>query len=140
MANRWPKRSLPAPTLTGCWTCACPTISRLWSRSSLPLLSDEELAWRRQWAETLRAETDKALLGDFGFNLGRWGSYGEWFYGIAADPDYTRAWYDLKIENLLANVERYRRGRGRQHRRRLADGGLWHAEGDDDLAPHVRSR
>ena len=54
-----------------------------------------------------RAETDKALVGDFGFNLGRWGSYGEWFYGIAADPDYTRAWYDLKIENLLANVERY---------------------------------
>ena len=73
----------------------------------LPLLSDEELAWRRHWSETLRAETDKALLGDFGFNLGRWGSYGEWFYGIAVDPDYVRAWYDIKIENLLANVERY---------------------------------
>jgi uroporphyrinogen decarboxylase len=73
----------------------------------LPLLDDEELGWRRHWAETLRAETDKALVGDFGFNLGRWGSYGEWFYGIAADPDYTRAWYDYKIENLLANVERY---------------------------------
>ena len=29
------------------------------------------------------------------------------FYGIAADPDYARAWYDLKIENLLANVELY---------------------------------
>jgi uroporphyrinogen decarboxylase len=73
----------------------------------LSLLNDEELAWRRRWAETLRAETDKALVGDFGFNLGRWGSYGEWFYGIAADPDYTRAWYDLKIENLLANVALY---------------------------------
>lgn len=73
----------------------------------LPLLSDEELAWRRHWAETLRAETDRALVGDFGFNLGRWGSYGEWFYGIAADPDYTRAWYDLKIGNLLANVALY---------------------------------
>jgi uroporphyrinogen decarboxylase len=73
----------------------------------LPMLSDEELGWRRYWAETLKAETDKALIGDFGFNLGRWGSYGEWFYGIAADPDYTRAWYDFKIENLLTNVERY---------------------------------
>jgi uroporphyrinogen decarboxylase len=73
----------------------------------LPLLNAEELAWRRHWAETLRAETDKALVGDFGFNLGRWGSYGEWFYGIAADKDYTRAWYDLKIENLLANVALY---------------------------------
>lgn len=73
----------------------------------LPILSDEELVWRRHWAETLRAETDKALIGDFGFNLGRWGSYGEWFYGIAADPGYTRAWYDKKIENLLVNVERY---------------------------------
>jgi uroporphyrinogen decarboxylase len=73
----------------------------------LPLLDDDELAWRRQWAGTLRAETDKALLGDFGFNLGRWGSYGEWFFGIAAEPGYTRAWYDLKIENLMANIELY---------------------------------
>ena len=73
----------------------------------LPLLSEEELNWRRHWAETLRAETDKALLGDFGFNLGRWGSYAEWFYGIAADPEYARAWYDLKIEKLLANIELY---------------------------------
>jgi hypothetical protein len=73
----------------------------------LPLLDDQELAWRRRWAETLRAETDKALLGDFGFNLGRWGSYGEWFFGIAAEPGYTKAWYDLKIENLMANIELY---------------------------------
>ncbi len=73
----------------------------------LPVLSDEELEWRRRWAETLRAETDKALLGDFGFNLGRWGSYPEWFYAIAADPDYVLAWYERKIEVLLTNVELY---------------------------------
>jgi len=73
----------------------------------LPVLSEEELEWRRRWAETLRAETDKALLGDFGFNLGRWGSYQEWFYTFAADPDYMLAWYDRKIENLLANMELY---------------------------------
>ena len=73
----------------------------------LPILSDEELAWRRHWAETLRAETDKAITGDFGFNLGRWGSYADWFYALAARPDYVRAWYDAKIEALLTNVELY---------------------------------
>ncbi len=73
----------------------------------LLLFSEEELAWRRHWAKTLRAETDKALVGDLGLNLGRWGSYAEWFYGLAADRDYTQAWYDLKVDNLLANVELY---------------------------------
>ena len=73
----------------------------------LPVLRDEELAWRRHWAENLRAETDRALLGDFGFSLGRWGSYGEWLCGIAANPDYTLAWYDRKTENLLTNAELY---------------------------------
>jgi uroporphyrinogen decarboxylase len=76
---------------------------------AIPLvtLNDEELAWRRHWAETLRAETDKALVGDFGFNLGRWGSYQEWLYTLGADPDYVRAWYDRKIENLLENARLY---------------------------------
>jgi len=73
----------------------------------LPLFSDEDLEFRRHWAETLRAETDKALLGEFGLNLGRWGSYQEWLYGLAADPDYARAWCDRKLENLLANVALY---------------------------------
>jgi uroporphyrinogen decarboxylase len=68
---------------------------------AIPLitLSEEELAWRRHWAETLRAETDKALVGDFGFNLGRWGSYQEWLYTLGADPG--------KIENLLYNIRLY---------------------------------
>jgi hypothetical protein len=73
----------------------------------LVTLNDEELAWRRQWAERLRAETDKALIGDFGFNLGRWGSYSEWLYTMGDDPDYVRAWYDRKIEALLENVRLY---------------------------------
>ncbi len=76
---------------------------------TIPLitLSHEELTWRKHWAETLRAETDKALVGDFGFNLGRWGSYQEWLYTLGADPDYVRCWYDRKIENLLENVKLY---------------------------------
>ena len=73
----------------------------------LPLFSDEDLEWRRHWSRTLRAETDKALLGGFGLNLGRWGSYQEWFYGLGADRDYVRAWYDRKIENMLANMALY---------------------------------
>lgn len=79
------------------------------SVEDIPLitLSDEELAWRRHWAETLRAETDKALVGDFGLNLGRWGSYQEWLYTLGADPDFVRRWYDRKIENLLENVKLY---------------------------------
>jgi uroporphyrinogen decarboxylase len=74
----------------------------------MPLFSDEELAWRRHWAETLRRETDKALLGDFGRILGRWGSYQEWMYTIAADPAYVLAFYERKTESLLANLRLYR--------------------------------
>ncbi len=73
----------------------------------LPTLSDEELQWRQQWAATLRSNTDKALLGDFGFNLGRWGSYQEWLYQMGADEDYVRAWYERKLECLLKNIQLY---------------------------------
>jgi uroporphyrinogen-III decarboxylase len=76
-------------------------------RIPLTTFDEEELEWRRQWAETLRAETDKALIGDFGANLGRWGSYQEWLYMLGADPDWVSSWYDRKIENLLTNVELY---------------------------------
>jgi hypothetical protein len=79
------------------------------SLESLPLspFSDEELAWRRQWAETLRSETDKFLMGDFGVNLGRWGSYQEWLLHIAANPEWTLAWYERKVELLLQDVQLY---------------------------------
>jgi uroporphyrinogen decarboxylase len=73
----------------------------------LPVFSDEELTWRRHWAETLRAETEKALIGDFGAVLGRWGSYQEWLYTIAADPEYVLAFYKRKIENLLTDMQLY---------------------------------
>ena len=74
---------------------------------SLPLFTDEDLRWRQHWAETLRAETDKALIGGFGSALGRWGSIQEWLYTIAAEPDYVLAFYELKTENLLANMRLY---------------------------------
>jgi hypothetical protein len=76
---------------------------------SIPLkpFNEEELEWRQQWAETLYAETDKALVGDFGVNLGRWGSYQEWLYMIAADPAWVRTWYDRKIELLLTDIQLY---------------------------------
>ncbi len=70
----------------------------------MPLLGDEDLAWFRRWAETLRAETDKALVGDPGVVLARWGSYQEWLYMLAADPDYVHAFYQRKLENMLANI------------------------------------
>jgi uroporphyrinogen decarboxylase len=73
----------------------------------MPVFTDEELAWRRHWAETLRRETDKALVGDFGAILGRWGSYQEWMYTIGADPGYVLAFYERKIENLLTNMRLY---------------------------------
>jgi uroporphyrinogen decarboxylase len=76
------------------------------------IFSDEELAWVRGWAETLHAETDKALVGDPGIILGRWGSYQEWLLTIAADPDYVRAFYERKVENLLANLRLYAQAAG----------------------------
>jgi len=69
--------------------------------------TDEELEWARRWAETLRAETDKALIGDPGVSLTRWSSYQEWLYTIAADPAYVLAFYDRKVENMLTNLELY---------------------------------
>ncbi|NOZ50046.1 MAG: methyltransferase [Chloroflexi bacterium] len=69
--------------------------------------TDEELGWARRWAERLRAETDKALLGDPGVVLTRWSSYQEWLYTLAADPDYVLAFYDRKVENMLTNLELY---------------------------------
>jgi hypothetical protein len=74
---------------------------------SLPLFTDEDLQSRWHWAEKLRAETDRALIGGFGPILGRWGSYQEWLYTIAADPDYVLAFYELKTQNLLANMKLY---------------------------------
>jgi len=73
----------------------------------MPVFDEEELAWRGHWAEKLRLETNKALVGDFAAVLGRWGSYEQWLYSLAADPDYVLAFYERKIENLLTNVERY---------------------------------
>ena len=69
--------------------------------------TDEELEWAQRWAQTLRAETDKALFGEPGLILGRWSSYQEWLHTIAADPDYVLAFYERKVENLLTNIELY---------------------------------
>lgn len=74
----------------------------------MPIFTDEDLTWRRYWAETLRAETDKALLGEFGPILGRWGSYQEWMLTIAADPDYVLAYYARKTERLIELLGLYR--------------------------------
>ena len=74
---------------------------------NLPVLSDEDLEWLRHWAETMRAGTDKALVGEFPFILGRWGSYQEWMTTIGYDPDYVIAFYERKTENLLTNMELY---------------------------------
>jgi uroporphyrinogen decarboxylase len=71
------------------------------------ILGDEELAWARHWAETLRAETDKALIGESGMNMGRWSSYQEWLLTVAADPDYVRAYYERKVECVLTNLRLY---------------------------------
>jgi uroporphyrinogen decarboxylase len=73
----------------------------------MPPFSDEELNWRRRWAETLRRETDKAILGDFGPILGRWGSYQEWMLTLAADPEYVLAFYERKTEALIRNMALY---------------------------------
>jgi uroporphyrinogen decarboxylase len=73
----------------------------------MPQFSDEELNWRRHWAETLRHESDKAIIGDFGPILGRWGSYQEWMLNVAADPNYVLAYYDRKVEALIRNMSLY---------------------------------
>jgi uroporphyrinogen decarboxylase len=76
------------------------------------LFGDDDLAWRRRWATTLRAETDKAIVGEFGPILGRWGSYQEWLLTVAADPDYVRSFNERKAENLVANAKLYREAVG----------------------------
>ena len=78
----------------------------------LAVTSDEELEWVRRYARRLRAETDKALLGESGLALTRWGSHQEWLVTIAADPGYVRDFYDRKIENLLTNIRLYAQAMG----------------------------
>src|SRR5690606_7805402 len=73
----------------------------------MPVFPEEELVWRRHWAETLRAGTDKALVGDFAAVLGRWGSYQEWLLTLAANPEYVRAYNERKTEVLLTNMQLY---------------------------------
>ena len=73
----------------------------------MPLISDEDLEFRKKWAETLHTETDKAILGSLGPILGRWGSYQEWMLTIALDPGYVIEYYERKIENLLENARIY---------------------------------
>ncbi|MHB1296399.1 MAG: uroporphyrinogen decarboxylase family protein [Anaerolineae bacterium] len=70
----------------------------------MPVFTEEELRWRQHWAETLRHETDKAIVGDFGYPLGRWGSYQEWMTTVGTDPDYVLAYNERKIENMLTNM------------------------------------
>ncbi len=74
---------------------------------NLELYTDEELDWCYDWAEKLRSDTDKAVIGGFDLILGRWGSYQEWMLTIAANPEYVKQWYEYKLENLLANVKLY---------------------------------
>jgi uroporphyrinogen decarboxylase len=76
------------------------------------VFGDEELAWARHWATTLRAETDRALIGEPGLNLGRWSGYPEWLLTLGANPDYVRAYYERKIENVLANLGLYAQALG----------------------------
>lgn len=73
----------------------------------MPLFTAEDLEWRRRYAATLRARTDKALLGEFGMILGRWGSYQEWMLTVAGDPDYVRAYYERKCACMIRNAELY---------------------------------
>jgi uroporphyrinogen decarboxylase len=76
------------------------------------LFGEDDLEWRHRWATTLRAETDKAIIGEFGLILGRWGSYQEWLMTVAADPDYVKAFNERKAENLIANARLYREAVG----------------------------
>jgi hypothetical protein len=76
------------------------------------LFGDDDLAWRRRWATTLRAETDKAIVGEFGLILGRWGSYQEWLMTVAAEPEYVKAFYERKVENLIANARLFKEAVG----------------------------
>lgn len=73
----------------------------------LPIIGDDELEWVGRYAARLRSETDRALLGESGLALTRWGSHQEWLYTVAAEPDYVRAFYDRKVETLLTNLRLY---------------------------------
>ncbi|MBC8253054.1 MAG: methyltransferase [Ardenticatenia bacterium] len=74
---------------------------------SLVPYTDEELEWAQRYAQTLRGETDKALLGESGLALTRWGSHQEFLFTLAADPDYVRAWYHRKVDFILSNIRLY---------------------------------
>lgn len=70
-----------------------------------PLFDREEIRFRKQTAERLRRETDKALVLDITDNI-RWQtSIPNWLYAMAADPERTYALHEKKSSNLLSRVK-----------------------------------
>jgi uroporphyrinogen decarboxylase len=69
---------------------------------------DEDYRFCGDEAKRLFEETDKALVGDFGVNLGRPGSYEEWFILLATEPDYMKEYHDKKSDHIVSLLKKYR--------------------------------
>ncbi|HUV08894.1 MAG TPA: uroporphyrinogen decarboxylase family protein, partial [Spirochaetia bacterium] len=74
--------------------------------------SDEEYRFCGEQAERLFKETDKALIGDFGVNLGRSGSYENWFVLLALEPSYMKEYHDKKSDHIVGLLIKYKQAMG----------------------------
>jgi uroporphyrinogen decarboxylase len=76
-----------------------------------PIMSDEEVRYLRRESERLRADADKAVLGEFGGNVLEGGQF-MWGWArfmelLADERPLTEHFLERLVENHIANLDRY---------------------------------
>jgi len=76
--------------------------------------SDEELDHLSSFSQQLYKTTDYALIGSAtrGAGLGMVGGFDEWFYLIAAEPQYLHDYYATEAENAIENLKLFHQAVG----------------------------
>jgi uroporphyrinogen-III decarboxylase len=70
--------------------------------------TEKDFRFIEKTAEDLYRNTSKALVGDFGINLGRPFSFQEWMIALLTEKEYIKEYYDKKSDHIITILESYR--------------------------------
>ncbi len=70
--------------------------------------TDDDFRFIEKTAGDLYRNTCKALVGDFGINLGRPFSFEEWMAALLTEQEYIKEYYDKKSDHIITILESYR--------------------------------